>query len=311
MRFISPDPARQFFSPYIYGGGRPTIGVDPNGEFFWAPFIAFTLHGAYASYDISNGDWGATFQGALRGALTGATMAGLCPTPITFSSNAWLQAGADALSIGLQSGAQDALFQVAFRDKVDWGGVAKAAGMATAMRGIHYVGKGFSKSGLWQDWAGSKTGKWISGRAERFRSWRDKMSEWEKQECLGLTMTTLSMFCDASQRKRMGSTGFGKFADMLNYDSWITQDGEQGFMWGLFDLKHIAEGFGLAGLHDILGMGIDGRQTSVQAWFFYGFEGFTEHDKPWEWGDYYSDMLGAQYWNIIMHSGWSPLKNSR
>lgn len=34
MRFISVDPAGQYASPYIYGGGNPVIGTDPDGEWF-------------------------------------------------------------------------------------------------------------------------------------------------------------------------------------------------------------------------------------------------------------------------------------
>lgn len=33
-RFISPDPARQFASPYVYGNNDPIINTDPSGQFF-------------------------------------------------------------------------------------------------------------------------------------------------------------------------------------------------------------------------------------------------------------------------------------
>ncbi len=32
-RFLSPDPKRQYFSPYIYAGDRPLQSIDPSGEF--------------------------------------------------------------------------------------------------------------------------------------------------------------------------------------------------------------------------------------------------------------------------------------
>ncbi len=34
-RFYSPDPARQFASPYVFVGDSPTLHVDPSGDFSW------------------------------------------------------------------------------------------------------------------------------------------------------------------------------------------------------------------------------------------------------------------------------------
>lgn len=68
MRFISTDPAGQYFSPYIYGGGNPIIGADPNGEwFFTALLIANLAYGGYRGYEAEG----------IGGAFKGITNAGI------------------------------------------------------------------------------------------------------------------------------------------------------------------------------------------------------------------------------------------
>lgn len=37
-QFTRPDPARQYFSPYIYGNDDPEDFMDPNGEWSWTVF---------------------------------------------------------------------------------------------------------------------------------------------------------------------------------------------------------------------------------------------------------------------------------
>ena len=50
-RFISPDPANQYFSPYVYGDGDPLSGIDPNGEEFTLLVAAIvTLTAAATTY---------------------------------------------------------------------------------------------------------------------------------------------------------------------------------------------------------------------------------------------------------------------
>jgi len=55
-RFISPDPAGQFFSPYSYGGGMPHIGIDPTGQWFGWDDLAVAAIGFTIGY-IATGDW--------------------------------------------------------------------------------------------------------------------------------------------------------------------------------------------------------------------------------------------------------------
>lgn len=85
-RFISPDPAMQYSSPYMYGNDDPTSGIDPNGEFFimLAVLIVAGIIGAYAGGAIANGtanplkwDWtsGKTWAGIIGGAAVGVALA--------------------------------------------------------------------------------------------------------------------------------------------------------------------------------------------------------------------------------------------
>ena len=71
-RWMIPDPAGQFHSPYLGMGNSPVIQVDEDGEWaFLAPFImgAF-INGAYS--DMKGGNF---WEGAWKGAITGAVTA--------------------------------------------------------------------------------------------------------------------------------------------------------------------------------------------------------------------------------------------
>jgi RHS repeat-associated protein len=62
--FLTPDPEAQYRSPYLYGGGNPTNGFDPDGEslfgFFLAVFVPI-LTSAAVSALVSG--FAASFQG--------------------------------------------------------------------------------------------------------------------------------------------------------------------------------------------------------------------------------------------------------
>jgi len=84
--FISPDPAMQYSSPYMYGYNNPMSGVDPNGEAFVliAVLVVAGIIGAYAGASIANGtanparwDWasGKTWVGIVGGAAVGVAVA--------------------------------------------------------------------------------------------------------------------------------------------------------------------------------------------------------------------------------------------
>ena len=92
-RFLTPDPAGQFHSPYMYGSGDPLTGVDPDGRFFiqLAIITVGLLVGAYlggaamnhsgnpATWNWSSGKtWAGMIVGAVIGGLTSG--AGLAAT---------------------------------------------------------------------------------------------------------------------------------------------------------------------------------------------------------------------------------------
>jgi len=87
-RFLTPDPARQYFSPYVYGNGDPLSGIDPNGAQFIALLIIGigALVGGYMggaavnhSYNPASWDWssGKTWGGIFGGAAIGGAAAGV------------------------------------------------------------------------------------------------------------------------------------------------------------------------------------------------------------------------------------------
>ena len=84
--FISPDPANQYNSPYVYGYDDPLSGQDPNGEFFvtLAILITAAVVGAYIGGAIANKsfnplkwNWtsGRTWLGIVGGAAIGVAVA--------------------------------------------------------------------------------------------------------------------------------------------------------------------------------------------------------------------------------------------
>ncbi|MBH1989029.1 MAG: DUF1566 domain-containing protein [Myxococcaceae bacterium] len=90
-QFITPDPLRQYFSPYMYGANNPESYIDPNGEFsFWDIFAVLSVvivptmlldpvisMGAYFggqavnhNYNPAHWDWKSakTYEGMVAGA---------------------------------------------------------------------------------------------------------------------------------------------------------------------------------------------------------------------------------------------------
>lgn len=84
-RFISPDAANQYFSPYVYGDDDPMSGTDPDGnEFvFIIALIAAAIVGAYIGASVANNsfnplDWewnsAKTWVGMITGAAAGVAI---------------------------------------------------------------------------------------------------------------------------------------------------------------------------------------------------------------------------------------------
>jgi len=83
-RFISPDPAAQYFSPYVYGDGDPLAGTDPDGQlFFEIALVVGLIVGAYVGASLAEGtfnpahwrfDSADTWVGLITGAAAGVAV---------------------------------------------------------------------------------------------------------------------------------------------------------------------------------------------------------------------------------------------
>jgi len=104
LRFISVDPAGQYFSPYIYGGGNPTIGTDPNGEWF---MLLAALNFAYMTYESArNANHWTDFIGGLGRAVTSSGDILTAPALSQFSAvleGAYTSAGMSSIASGGRS----------------------------------------------------------------------------------------------------------------------------------------------------------------------------------------------------------------
>jgi len=107
--FVSHDPARQFMSPYSYGGWNPLNGRDPTGA-FWEALLIGVLLGALLGAVLAGAQAairGATVsqglkaigQGALIGAVSGAAF-GIVGTAVEKSASVTLQVAYDLALAG-------------------------------------------------------------------------------------------------------------------------------------------------------------------------------------------------------------------
>lgn len=141
-RFLTPDPARQYSSPYVYGNGDPLSGIDPDGEQFVT--IAIIAASAVATsymagatvnntYNPVSWDWnsGKTWAAVVGGAALGAAAAGV-----------GMAAGSAAASAGLSS-----TTVVATEIAVDsvMGGIVDASFTAMAGGNMADVGRAFGR----------------------------------------------------------------------------------------------------------------------------------------------------------------------
>ena len=72
--WLSTDPKDQYWSPYSYVGGHPTVLVDPYGmNGVWAiGMLVGAAIGGTAGYIASDGDWRVTAASAIFGGAVGA-----------------------------------------------------------------------------------------------------------------------------------------------------------------------------------------------------------------------------------------------
>ncbi|MDJ0716864.1 MAG: polymorphic toxin-type HINT domain-containing protein [Prochloraceae cyanobacterium] len=144
-RFLTPDPAKQYFSPYVYGDSNPLNGVDSNGEaFFTLSLLVGTalLGGAYAGGAAVNNnlnpaswDWnsGKNWAGVIGGAAIGGLAVGFgiaAPGVIASATGISSTAASVPLSGGIM-GAMNASFTAMAGENV--GEIASAFGLGVGM----------------------------------------------------------------------------------------------------------------------------------------------------------------------------------
>ncbi|MBQ20898.1 MAG: hypothetical protein CMD31_09100 [Flavobacteriales bacterium] len=109
-RWITTDPANQFYSPYLGMGNIPVTMIDPNGELAW--FIPVII-GAYIGGSLANGSynpgswdfgskktWGYMAAGAFVGGVSGGFATGLASSGMPFANTAAIAGGSLFNSIG-------------------------------------------------------------------------------------------------------------------------------------------------------------------------------------------------------------------
>ncbi|MFO0451263.1 MAG: RHS repeat-associated core domain-containing protein, partial [Pseudomonadota bacterium] len=115
----APDPQNQFGSPYLAMGNMPTMGVDPDGEFFWAALpIAIKIAtmvgagaGAYAGYKIgeANGAKGLSMVGYIAGGALIGGVSGFAGGQIAGAGGAFANTLSATFSSSLNSIGMSAL----------------------------------------------------------------------------------------------------------------------------------------------------------------------------------------------------------
>ena len=78
-RWLVSDPARQYFSPYVYVGNRPLSFIDPNGEFAWLAAFFFAGAAMYTAQSKGYGPgswqfWAAGALGFVGGGILGSAI---------------------------------------------------------------------------------------------------------------------------------------------------------------------------------------------------------------------------------------------
>lgn len=81
-RWLVPDPAGQYHSPYLGMGNNPVSGVDPDGAFF-QEMKNYIFHG----YWVSNDGWNAIQNGATYNGWTGNKLTGYASIGETVTIN--------------------------------------------------------------------------------------------------------------------------------------------------------------------------------------------------------------------------------
>jgi len=299
MRTLSPDPTGQHFSPYSYTAGNPIAFSDPSGAFDIFSMIAIAsgimswardgnvlhiLQGAVMAASMEIGPQTNLFEGKpLGGGLQG-------PTQINVLR--------EISSVAAQAGLQDIAFQLAWTGRLnalDWRRVGYVTLGGAAARSLHFapsflkkdqsIGELFADQNrkLGQKLFGSKTGG-IASSVAFGALW-------------GAAWISPGGPQGPHTRERGLRAWTSKFAGIFNLGSWVGQGPDQGSLDGLFDWRHFW--WGIIGGATADQTGVQNPVKAMMIWNFYGFETLMEGANPWEFGDFFSDLYGAQAWNFM------------
>ncbi|MEO9964360.1 MAG: DUF6443 domain-containing protein [Reichenbachiella sp.] len=98
-RFLSSDPQNQFASGYVGMGNQPTVGVDPDGEFAWIPFVIGAVINVIANRDrIDN--VGEFLSYAVVGGVSASIGSGVSGANIVFANTLALASASTFNSAG-------------------------------------------------------------------------------------------------------------------------------------------------------------------------------------------------------------------
>ena len=147
--WTTADPAGQYYSPYVYGAGNPVIGVDENGEWFWA--AAYYAYKAYKIYSMANmayqmvdayqqGGFDAMLQtGAAMGAsyIVGNAVGGAIGSSGLFGTNMAGTIASGAIGGAITGGTVSTMFGGSFSDGAVSGGIGGGLNAGISWMGQH------------------------------------------------------------------------------------------------------------------------------------------------------------------------------
>ncbi|RMD82715.1 MAG: hypothetical protein D6815_08515 [Candidatus Dadabacteria bacterium] len=257
--FLTPDPRAQFASPYLYGGGNPVGGQDPDGEFFFeliAVLVPILLAGAASAFisgvaaELEGGDFADAFEGGfvagLLGAGLGTLLGGLNIAYQMATGLSQIVPVAEAMRVLVQVSLRSSFTTVVTHAAVSAGAVAGldsdwltaigiAAGLGASYAYDHFV---------------IKTGR--SAPAERAVSSREVVKEGQdglrrvSTSADHATMSEASVagteyerFGPALSKYNVEQDGFGKFAERAGYT--LSNEGHFGTVLDhMADLREVA-----------------------------------------------------------------------
>jgi RHS repeat-associated protein len=175
------DPARQYASPYVYGGNNPIIGYDEDGRFFWAAvYYAWQAYKIYSyasmAYSLYEGYQQGGFSGMMQNAVgIGASMiVGGAVGDVVGGSGIFGNSFGGTVLAGMTSGAisgglTSKMFGGSFGDGALYGGLGGGLSAGAGWIGNHAkLNMEADALGLSGESAGPATDKNLKGKADEW-----------------------------------------------------------------------------------------------------------------------------------------------